>query len=202
VNHPGPAAVAGEDGLTLVELLVTMSILLLVAAILLGFLEQTTRLVARTSNDVQAENDARLALRAITQDIRAASPSTIAFTGPTAAACPATPTPATCLSFTIARNTATAPTCRTTVTYGLMASSVLQTRSDANCSSDHSVTRTLIDGVANGTTPLFSYYNAQGGQLSSGQAAAKTVMVTLLVAYAGGQEPLSLTSSLALRNAR
>ena len=201
MNHPGPAAVAGEDGVTLVEVLVTMSILLLVAGILLGFLEQTTRLVARTSNDVQAENDARLALRAITQDIRAASPSTIAFAGP-AAACPATPTPATCLSFTIARNTAAAPSCRTTVTYGLMASSVRQTRSDANCSSDHSVTRTLIDNVANGTTALFSYYNAQGGQLSSGQAAAKTVKVTLLVAYTGGQEPLSLTSSLALRNAR
>ena len=33
MNHPGPAAVAGEDGVTLVEVLVTMSILLLVAIV-------------------------------------------------------------------------------------------------------------------------------------------------------------------------
>jgi prepilin-type N-terminal cleavage/methylation domain-containing protein len=202
VNHPRPATGGGEDGLTLVELLVTMTISLLVAGILLGFLDNVTSVVARTGSDVQAENDARLALRTMTQDIRAVSPSTIGFTGPSSAACPTTPTPGTCLSFAIVRNTIAAPNCRTTVTYGLLASSVLLTRSDASCTSNLSITRTLIGSVANGATPLFTYYDDQGNPLTSGQAAAKTVKVTLLVTYAGGQAPLTLTSTLALRNAR
>ncbi len=192
----------GQDGLTLIELLVTMAVSLLVAGIVLGFLDNTTSVVARTSNDVQAENDARVALRTMTEDVRAASPSSIGFTGPAAGTCPATPTAATCLSFTILRDTAGAPSCRTTVTYGLLASSVQQTRSDANCSTNSSFSRALTGSVANGTAPLFTYYDAQGNQLTSGQAAARTVKVTLLVTYTAAQAPLTVTSTVALRNAR
>ncbi len=201
MNHPRHRR-GREDGVTLVELLVVMAISLVVAGVILGFLETTTSVVARTSNDVQAENDGRLALRTMTQDIRAANPSSIAFTSPTVGACPTTPSPDNCLSFTILRNTSAAPTCRSTVTYGLVGDHVQQTRSDANCPTPLSITRPLIGNLANGTTPLFSYYDAQGNQLTSGQATAKTLKVTLVVTYTGGQAPLVLTSALALRNAR
>jgi prepilin-type N-terminal cleavage/methylation domain-containing protein len=202
VSRRGPAGGGGQDGLTLVELLVTMAVSLLVAGIVLGFLNDTTSVVARTGNDVQAENDARVALRTMTEDLRAASPGSIGFTGPTAGTCPATPTAATCLSFTILRDTASAPSCRTTMTYGLLASAVQRTRSDANCPANVSFGRALVGNVANGATPLFTYYDAQGNQLTSGQAAAKTIRVTLLVTYTGGQGPLTATSTVALRNAR
>ena len=200
--HPSPARDGGEDGVTLVELLVTMAITLVVSGMILGFLQNTTSLVARTSNDVQAENNARLALRTMTQDIRAASPSSIGFASATSGAFPATPTASTCLAFTILRGTAAAPTCRSTVTYGLLADRVQQTRSDANCPTNVSISRSLIGNVANGSTSLFTYYDAQGNPLASGQATAKTIRVTLVVTYTGGQGPLTLTSSLALRNAR
>jgi Tfp pilus assembly protein PilW len=202
MNHPGPAGHGDEDGVTLVELLVTMAITLVVSGMILGFLQTTTSVVARTSNDVQAENDARLALRTMTQDIRAASPSSIGFASATSGACPAAPTANTCLAFTILRGTAAAPTCRSTVTYGLLADRVQQTRSDANCPTNLSINRSLIGNIANGSTPLFTYYDALGSPLTTGQATAKTVKVTLVVTYTGGQQPLTLTSTLALRNAR
>jgi prepilin-type N-terminal cleavage/methylation domain-containing protein len=201
MNH-SRRVVGGEDGVTLVELLVVMAISLVVAGVVLGFLETTTSVVARANNDVQAENDARLALRTMTQDIRAASPASIAFTSSTVGACPTTPAPDNCLSFTILRGTTAAPTCRSTITYGLLTDWVQQTRSDTNCPTTLSSSRPLISNLTNGTTPLFSYYDTQGNQLTSGQATAKTVKVTLVVTYTGGQTPLTLTSTLALRNAR
>jgi type II secretory pathway pseudopilin PulG len=202
MSHPGPARGGDEDGVTLVELLVTMAITLVVSGMILGFLQNTTTVVARTSNDVQAENDARLALRTMAADIRAADPATIAFAGAPAGACPATPTTGTCLRFTVRRGTTAAPNCVSTVTYGLLSGLVRQTRSDANCTTNVSIARPLISNVANGTTALFTYYDAQGNALTSGQAAATTIKVTLVVTYTGGQAPLTLTSVLALRNAR
>ena len=193
-----------QAGMTLLELVVVMAISLLVGGILLGFLDNTTSVVGRATGDVQAENDAQLALRTMTQDIRAARPSSISFTSliPTAGACPTTPTAASCLSFRIHRGTATRPNCQTTVTYGLLAGWVQQTRSDADCASNITISRRLIGNVANGSTPLFTYYDTGGAALSSGQAAATSVKVTLVVTYPGGQQPLTFTSTLSLRNAR
>jgi Tfp pilus assembly protein PilW len=193
-----------QAGTTLVELLAVMAISLLVVAILLGFLDNITSVVGRATADVQAENDARLAVRTMTQDIRAARPSSISFTSliPTAGACPATPTSANCLSFRIHRASATHPNCQTTITYGLLPGWVQQTRSDAGCVSNIATSRRLIGNVANGSTPLFSYYGADGAALTSGQAAATSIRVTLVVTYPGGQQPLSFTSTLSLRNAR
>jgi type II secretory pathway pseudopilin PulG len=104
-----PRPVSGHDrdqaGMTLVELVVVIAISLLVGGILLGFLDNTTSVVGRATGDIQAENDARLALRTMTQDIRAARPSSISSTSliPTAGACPTTPSAANCLSFRIRR---------------------------------------------------------------------------------------------------
>lgn len=202
-----PAAGQGDRaqaGVTLVELVVVIAIGLLVTAILLGFLDSTTAVVGRATNDIQAEHDARLALRTVTQDIRAARPSSISFTSliPTAGACPATPDPATCLSFTIRRGTTAFPNCQTTVTYGLLGGWLQQTRGDAGCQSNTTFSRKLITNVANGSTPLFTYYGPSGAALTSGQAAATSVKVTLTVTYLGGQQPLTFTSAISLRNAR
>jgi prepilin-type N-terminal cleavage/methylation domain-containing protein len=188
-----------QAGMTLVELLVVIVVSLIVGAVLLGFLDNTTSVVGRATNDIQAENDARLALRSMTQDIRGARPGSISST---AGACPTTPTAASCLSFRIRRGTATRPDCQTIVTYGLLAGWVQQTRSDADCASNITISRRLIGNVANGSTPLFTYYDAGGAALSSGQAAATSVKVTLVVTYPGGQQPLTFTSTLSLRNAR
>ena len=197
------AAADPEAGLTLVELLVTMAIGTIVAGMVLGFLVNTTSVVARTENDVQAENDARLAMRTLTEDIRAANPSTIGFSSGTAGACPSAPTAGTCIAFTIVRATSANPNCRSTVTYGLLSDRVQQTRQDANCPTNLSITRPLITNVVNtSSSPLLTYYDALGNQLSSGQAAARTVKVTLIVTYSGDLQPLTLTSTVALRNAR
>ena len=191
-----------EGGLTLVELLVVMTIMGLVSAILLTLLDRTTSLVATASADVQAENEGQQALRTMTQDVRAASPDTIAFTGSTTGACPTAPSPGTCLRFTILRGTIAFPACQSTITYGLLTDWVQRTRSDANCSSDLSVSRKLVSSVANGSTSLFTYFAADGDALTSGQASASAVVVTLQVSYQGGQQPITLTSTLTLRNAR
>jgi prepilin-type N-terminal cleavage/methylation domain-containing protein len=193
-----------QAGMTLVELLVVVAISLLVGAVLVGFLDNTTSIVGRAAADVQAENEARLALRTMTQDIRAARPSSISFTSliATPGACPAAPTAANCLSFRIHRGTAASPNCQTTVTYGLLAGWVQQTRSDADCASNIAISRRLIGNVANGSTPLFTYYDASGAAMTSGQAAATSVRITLVVTYPGGLQPLSFTSTLSLRNAR
>jgi type II secretory pathway pseudopilin PulG len=196
------AAGRRQDGLTVVELTVVMAVMVLVTAILLGLLDHTTAVYKRASDDVQAENEGRLALRTMTEDIRAASPASIAFTGAVVGACPATPTPATCLRFTIERDTTANPSCRSVVTYGLMGDWVQQTRDDSGCPSNPNVSRKLVTGVANGPTPLFSYYDDSGAALSSGQAAASSVKVTLLVSYQGAPQPLTLSSTLSLRNAR
>ncbi|HEX6673820.1 MAG TPA: type II secretion system protein [Actinomycetes bacterium] len=192
----------GEDGVTLVELLVVMSITVLVSAILLNMLDHTTSLVARASADVQAESEGRLALRTLTQDVRAADPSSIAFTGTTSGACSTTPTPGTCLRFAILRGTPAYPNCQSVVTYGLLTSWVQRTRSDANCARNVTVSRQLVANVANGSTALFSYYGADGAALTSGQAAAHAIGITLKVSYQGGQQAITLTSTLTLRNAR
>jgi type II secretory pathway pseudopilin PulG len=192
----------GEDGLTLVELLVVSSVMVLVSAILLNMLDHTTSTVARASADVQAENDGRLALRTLTQDVRAADPPSIAFTGTTSGACSTTPTPGTCLRFAVLRGTPANPNCQSVVTYGLLTGWVQRTRSDANCASNVTVSRPLLANVANGSTPLFSYYGADGATLTSGQAAARAIGITLKVSYQGGQQTITLTSTLTLRNAR
>ena len=196
------AAGRREDGLTIVELTVVLAVMVLVTAILLGLLDHTTAIFRRASDDVQAENEGRVALRTMTQDIRAASPASIAFTGTVSGACPATPTPATCLRFTVERGTAAAPNCRSTITYGLHDDWVQQTRADSACPSPRDVSRKLITSVANGATPLFTYYGDDGAALSSGQAGASSIKVTLLVGYRGAQRPLTLASTLSLRNAR
>jgi prepilin-type N-terminal cleavage/methylation domain-containing protein len=191
-----------EGGFTLTEVVVTLGIMSIAMVIALTFLTHVTNLSNRAINDVQTENDARLALRAITEDIRAAKPNTITFTGPTST-CPATPTAGTCINFIIVRDTAANPGCESAITYGLLGTSVRETRQDYGCTSDHRVSgKSVISHLVNGSSPLFTYFDKQGNSITTGQASAGSVGVTLLLQYQARSPILTMTSYASLRNAR
>jgi MSHA biogenesis protein MshO len=191
-----------ESGFTLVELTVTMAILSVVSLMAFVFINQMTNVSSRAINDVVTENNARLVLRTMTEDLRAASPSTITFTGP-ASTCPTSSTAGTCLSFTILRNTSTYPSCQSSIIYGLLPSTIAETRTDTGCAANLTLTgKTILSGVTNGTTPLFAYYDKQGTALTTGQAAAASIGVTLIVQYQTNSPALTFSGYASLRNAR
>ena len=191
-----------ERGFTLTEVLVTLAVMSIAMAIAFSFIDQVTSISSRASNDVDTENTARLALRTMTEDIRAASPATIAFTG-ASSACPAAPTSATCLTFTVLRDTVANPSCQSAITYGLLTTAIMENRTDTGCASNRTMTgKTIISGVVNGTTALFTYYDKQGNLLTSGQANAGSVGVTIMVQYQKNSPVLTLSSYASLRNAR
>ena len=191
-----------ESGFTVIELFVTLGLMSIAMVIAFGFISQMTSVSSRAINDVNTENNARLALRSITEDIRSAKPSTITFTGPTST-CPASPTAGTCMSFTITRDTVAHPACQSVITYGLLSASVNETRQDSGCTTNIAFAgKTIIPNVVNGSNALFTYYDKQGNLLTSGQAGAGSVGVALMLQYQPNTPFLSLSSYASLRNAR
>jgi prepilin-type N-terminal cleavage/methylation domain-containing protein len=194
--------VRDERGFTIIELFVTLGLMSIAMAIAFAFISQFTTASGRAITDVNAENNARLALRTITEDIRAARPATIAFTG-ASSTCPSSPTAGTCLSFTILRDTEAKPACQSVITYGLLSGSVKETRQDSGCVTNIAFAgKTVLSSVVNGSTALFAYYDKQGNLLTSGQSAAGSVSVTLMLQYQANSPILNLTSYASLRNAR
>lgn len=220
-----------EDGFTVVETLVVAILVVAVAFIAYGFIDSTTTTTARTNRNVQAEKDAHLALRVITQDIRAANP--ISATHPSAASpssttCDAGSFPSaysTCLRFVMVSSTSGsfcidpevgrvgAPYSR--ITYGLKNGAVLQDRTDysATCSVVRSYTgRSIVERVVNATTspptPLFTYYTEAGQPITSLTTSnvvnAGAVEVALALSYqnTGGAQELLFKSTASLRNNR
>jgi len=191
-----------ERGFTITELVVAVGLMSIVMVISLTFLDQATNVSSRAIKDVNTENDARLVLRTITQDLRAAQPSTIDFSG-AVSTCPSPSTPGTCIHFTIVRDTAANPGCESDITYGLIGTAIKESRQDYGCVRNITLTgKTVITNLANGTSPLFTYYDKQGNLLTSSQAAAGSVGVLLMVNYQRGAPVLSLSSYASLRNAR
>lgn len=204
-----------EHGFTLVELAVVVLIMGIVSVVLFDFLDSTTNVTARATSSVVKENEARLALRELTADIRAAN--VISATYPTNSACTTggsfpTGYPS-CVTFEIKRSVDSAQACpKSVVTYGLVGTSVKKTRIDyaANCTTiTRSVTgRTVIDGVVNGaSTPLFRYFDGTGAQVASttstaGYIAASSIKTTLLLQYKTRSPNLLIDSTVALRNNR
>jgi prepilin-type N-terminal cleavage/methylation domain-containing protein len=194
--------VSDERGFTLIETLVTLGLMSIAMVIAFAFIDNVTSISSRASNDVIAEDNLRLALRTLTEDIRAASPPTITFTGP-ASTCPTASTPGTCISFTIVRDTSANPSCQSVITYGLLGSALKESRTDTGCATNLTMTgKTISSSVVNGTTPLFSYYDKQGNPLTSGQESAGSVGIVLLVQYQTNSPILSLSTYASLRNAR
>jgi type II secretory pathway pseudopilin PulG len=204
----------GEAGLTVVELVVTMAILLLFSSVAFEFLTSANRTAVRTTNDVQAENDVRLALRQMTGDLRAADP--ISTTYPVSGTCAsgaAYPAGfAKCVSFTIVHNSTAGLNCpKTVVTYGLVGGVIKTDRVtyDGSCSATSTTTgKTVISNVVNPSgVPLFRFFDSTGNQITtttstSPYVTVASVMITLVEQYQSGAPTISVSSSAALRNNR
>ena len=209
-----------EDGTSLVELMVVLLLLSIVGVILFGFLWSVVNTTTRATSNTEAEKAVALALRPLTENVRSAS--TISVTYPSATtACPVGSFPTgytNCLSFTIGRPSAGALTCPKSVyNYGLKSDGVLrEDRTDYTlvggvCSVSLSYTaRPLLKNVVNGTTPLFTYFDAFGNKIdpaAAGQTTtpfknAVTIRISVLEQYRVGSPTLNYTSDLAVRNNR
>jgi type II secretory pathway component PulJ len=206
-----------ESGMSLVELMVVLLLMSVVGALLFGFLASVLNTTTRMSSDTQTEKQIELALRPVTENIRSAS--AIATSYPTTSSCPSGSYPSgysNCLAFTIARPTSGNLTCpQSVMVYGLKADGVMrEDRTDYGmvsgvCGVTQAYTgRPLLKNIANGGTPLFTYFDAFGNQLDPSSAsptafaAAVTVRVSLNVQYRKGSPLLTYTSDLAVRNNR
>ncbi len=203
-----------DDGFTLVELAVVMLLLSIVTAMLYGFLDGTSNATARIALHTRAQRDAELAMRTITQDLRAASPILSAPCG----------SYANCMTFEVQRAAQTGHACEKTVIGYALASGALQrsltenTWTGASCA----VTRTvdnlpILTSVVNATvaptTPLFVYYDNKGVVLDPStqattlvkkpsQGGTASIKVSFVVRYKSNAPVLTLSSLAALRNSR
>lgn len=204
--------------MTVVELVVASAVLLLFSVMAFNFLLNTNAIANRTEKDAQGENDARVALRQMTEDIRAADP--ISITYPTTTSCPSGATyPAgysSCLSFTVVHDAVAGQTCpKSVITYGFVSSAIKRDKVDYNSSCTVTATssgRTVISGVVNSSTKsVFRYFDATGTELtqttnpaatSTAYQDAAAVIVTLVVQYQGTAQTITVSSTAALRNNR
>ena len=205
-----------ESGMTLVELSVTLILLSVVGAMTLGFLWSVFTTTTGATADIQTEKGIQLAIRPLTENVRGAS--SISTTYPASATCPSgsyTSGYSNCLSLTIMRPVNGDLTCASSVmVYGLNGGVLREDRTDYQlvgglCTATLSYTgRPLLKNVQNGSTPLFTYFDAFGNQLTPGTSPATafshavTVRVALNVQYRAGAPLLTYTSDLAVRNNR
>lgn len=204
-----------QRGFALMELVVVVLILGIISVMLFDYLDNTTTTTTRATSSVVKENEGRLALRELTEDVRAANK--ILTTYPTNGACASGGTFPTgygnCLHFEIQRSVDSTQTCpKSVITYGIVGTDLKKTRVDyaANCTTvTSSVTATtMVSGVANpASTPLFKFYDATGTQITSttstaGYIAATSVKVALTLSFKSGASKLYLNSAVALRNNR
>lgn len=208
-----------EDGLTLIELLVTMGIFAIVTLMLFTFMNGVTNVTARTDRHVQAEQSAQLALRRMTQDIRAANPIVDAAgcTGATAAGGFGE-----CIRFDVPRPSEfTKPCVGTRVAYKLNRTAGRITREATNytwntstsaCDPGPTTVGVVLDQLNYASsTAAFTYTNKAGTALttaadiirkpSAGGTAA--VKIDLVIRYQTRNTPdLVLSSNAVLRNNR
>jgi prepilin-type N-terminal cleavage/methylation domain-containing protein len=196
-----------DDGFTLVELMVVLALFSIVSVIAFNFLNSTTSHVGKATNDALAEDNARLALRTVTEDVRgAAHDATLAFASSTA--CAAGPNPSTCISFTVKRPTTAKPDCISQLAYGLVGTTLRGTRSDTNCATSVSYTgKIVLSSLSNGTTPVFTYFGGDGSPLSASQLTADptrvaAVGITLKIQFQANAPAITMASVATLRNAR
>jgi type II secretory pathway pseudopilin PulG len=209
---------ADERGSSLVELMVVVMLLSIVGVMLFSFLWSVVNTTTRATSDSQAEKAIELTLRPLTEDIR--STSTIATTYPaTSTSCASGSYPtgySNCLSITIARPTGSSMTCgKSTIVYGLKSDGILrEDRTDyavvgGVCTAKQLyIGKKLLTNIANGATPLFTYFDALGNRLDPSTSTigsfsgTVTIRVSLKVQYKLGAPLLSYTSDLAVRNNR
>lgn len=203
-----------EEGFTLVEMVVTVLLVSIVSFMILNFLDSTTTLTNRATLHSGAEQDARTALRTLTQDLRAANPITGA---------PCAGGYRDCVTFEVARASEFGRTCEKTVfTYRVVGGTLTRTRTVTNwastsCAAPTTSTYPLLGSVVNSSvtpaTALFTYYDRSGAVLDPVTKAAAiplkpsvggaaSVKVTLVMRYQAKAPELRLSGSVALRNNR
>jgi type II secretory pathway component PulJ len=212
----------GEEGVTLVELIVVLVLLSIVSIMLFGFMSNTTEISARVDDHNTAERDAILGMRRITQDLRGANP--VVTNGSNVPICPSAYSAlaaGNCVEVLLSRNTnlSSATFCVVSgrsvalpfrrVVFRLEGSRVLENRyehtSSCTTAASSSLDRSVVEEVANpATTRLFTFLNRSGDPITPGQSIgnAGSVRISLVLAYRAGTAPLQLSSVAALRNYR
>jgi prepilin-type N-terminal cleavage/methylation domain-containing protein len=200
-----------ERGFSMVELLVTMTVMGVIAAAILSFMINTTALTTRASADVTTEQDAQLALRRMTQDLR----------GATAIAPCSGVSYGSCVTFSQARPYSSTASCAASdFRYELVGTTVQENRTNYSATCVATVQMTngpVLSNVSNGSTPLFTYYDGAGNVIDTASSpcgvtpttsctvpAATSVKVTMIATYPVGTTTSSLTftSVAAFRNNR
>lgn len=200
---------SSESGFTVPELAVVMLVFGLVSIMILNFFDQSVKITNSATENVQAERDAQLALRRMTQDIRAAKPI--------GNKC-ATGDYDTCLQFKIPRPTHDKPDCTTAVTYRLASGRIVQDLKDdaATCPTSRSWTgRDVVRARNTSAQPVFEYFDRVGRPITITATCtsaendpacpkeARSVRVRLLVDFFGQTGgALDLSSIASLRNNR
>jgi prepilin-type N-terminal cleavage/methylation domain-containing protein len=202
----------GDEGFTVVELAVVMLLLSIVTASLYGFLDATANATARISLHTRAQRSGELAMRTMTEDLRAASPIVSAPCGSYAS----------CISFEVQRAAQTGHDCeKTVVGYALVSgnlqrSFVENTWTGSACAVTRTLTnRPILTSMVNATAgkPLLVYYDNKGVVLDPvtqagtivkkpSQGGAASIKVTFVVNYKSNAPALTLSSLAALRNNR
>ncbi|HVE46372.1 MAG TPA: hypothetical protein VNA57_06460 [Acidimicrobiales bacterium] len=202
---------AREEGFTVVELVVAVLLLSLVSFMLLNFLDSTTKLTNRASLHSRAEQDARLAMRTLSQDLRSANPITGA---------PCTGGFKDCISFEVQQPTRSDRTCEKTVfRYRVVSGNLTRTRTVTRwattaCAAPTTSTYPLLGSVVNTsvtpTAALFTYYDRNGAVLTDplkiplkpSAGGAASIKVSFVVRYQAKAPELRLSGSVSLRNNR
>lgn len=211
-----------QRGFTAIELVVTVLLFSIVLIMMLNFLDSTSQLSSRATLHAQAERDAKVAMRVISQDLRAANPITsgVCSAGGT--------TYRDCITFEIQRAAQFGRSCeKTVVSYALVGTAVRRSLTENSWSASAGacvVTRsisglTLLSPVLNtSVSPVKSfltYYDNKGIVLNPATAAdlakiplkpanggTASIKVSVLKRYKPGAPNLDLVSVVSLRNNR
>lgn len=211
-----------EDGFSLVELVVVMAVFGIILALAFRFLITVTDTTAAAQTSTAVQSQLELALRTISEDVRAAT--AISPSCPAGGTAPASY--ATCLQFTVDHDPNPTDLCpRSVITYWLATATVngksigtvyesstnYAGTPDACTASTGYNNLPVITALGNGSTPLFTYADSFGNPLAVSGASpspvtafqrAASVTVTLVDDPGGKVAPTELATTVALRNNR
>lgn len=214
-----------EAGYSLLELIVVTVIGAIVSAMVYTILIDSTQVTARADNSTRAENNGRLMLRTISEDLRSAVQ--IRGSSSTTACASSLTYPAgfaSCVGFLVPHETTATATTTTiaagatpiacpysNITYGLKAGVIREDRTnyDASCTATSTTTgKAILTGVDNTSSqPLFAFYDLYGNQLGSSSTVsafqtAGSVSLQIYLKYQAGAPDITLATTVALRNNR
>jgi prepilin-type N-terminal cleavage/methylation domain-containing protein len=192
-----------KKGFTLVEIVVTTAIFSIIIGILTMFIRNIYYFNNVFSNGLTSYDDARKALQPIASEIRSASPSSLG-------AYPLEKTAENELIFFADINN---DGLKEKIRYLLVGTTLRRgvttpTGNPLQYVSANEVLTTIVDGVRNGTTPIFVYYNATYSGTGNSLAQPVSVLDVRLVKINiiidadpnRPPEPVSVTTQISIRN--